>query len=196
MFPWENLFFSDKFDDFNKTIYNLVDKVTERNKIFVDLQRKCSEMQNKIDSLKFNICIMEQYNLTNNYMDITVILFSTNKSVVDNIMKLNSVEEFNTFPADLLKAFRINNRSKILHLIQIVVHFDHRLKKDELLNAVKINLKSNNRITAKDIYASFEKQSVYINYQSSINNKKLFWLAMKIGSRNNFKYVGATILMC
>lgn len=61
--------------------------------------------------------------------------------------------------------------------------------KNELLNAVKIKFKPNNRIITKDISGSFKKQPVYVNYQLSINEKKLLWLSEKIGSIWNFKYV-------
>lgn len=78
--------------------------------------------------------------------------------------------------------------NKIYDISRIILEFNDKNKKEEILIAFKSKFKSN-PVTAKQIHDSFPDHKIYLNDQLSIGNRKILWFTKQITANYNFKYV-------
>lgn len=180
-------FMSNKVYEFNGKIESILSKFNIQENRTQDLELKCGFLEHEITLLKSNANILEQHNL-GNCLEIAGVPKTENESLNEIVNAIYKCVSLYYEPKFITRSYRTRGTERTES--KIVLCFQYRYLKDNLVTAVKNRSRVWKKpLFARDLCAALPEQRIYINDHLSSTNKKLFWLAKKVGYRYGYKSV-------
>lgn len=181
-------FLSDKVDEYNLKLQSIIKKVNDNETRLNTYDTKIAKFQREIDILKGNINITEQTKLANN-LDITGVPKTNNENLKAVISTLAKIVKVEVKEEHINKIYRLKHKDE--NNSRVIVEFNNKEVKNNLLSAIKSRVKTKIPILAKEINNSFPENHIYVNEQLSAVNRKIYWLAKQISKKYKYDYVWA-----